>query len=103
MIAFSNPKQASFPHFVVGMNPALGEVAQLRSVLESAPHAGASRWIDPETGLVHENFNSFAGFEPQLATELNGTVTALRLVAEGSYDAATNIFTARHLVIQLDD
>jgi hypothetical protein len=57
--------------------------------------------IGHSTSHKVDNFNSFADFEAALATGLNGTVTALRMVAEGSYDEAANTFTARHLVVQL--
>ncbi len=50
-----------------------------------------------------DNFNGYADFEAALATALNGTVTALRMTAEGSYDATSNTFTARHLVVVLND
>ena len=50
-----------------------------------------------------ENFNSFTDFQTALGGALNGTVTALRMVAEGSYDETANAFTARHLVVQLND
>jgi hypothetical protein len=50
-----------------------------------------------------DNFNAFADFETKLAADLNGTVAALGMFAEGSYDAASNTFTARHLVVLLND
>jgi hypothetical protein len=50
-----------------------------------------------------DNFNTFADFETRLAADLNGTVAALGMFAEGSYDATSNTFTARHLVVLLND
>jgi hypothetical protein len=34
---------------------------------------------------------------------LNGTTTALRLTADGTYDAASNTFTARRITILLSN
>jgi hypothetical protein len=50
-----------------------------------------------------DNFNTFADFEARLATDLNGTVTALKLTTTGQYSAADNTFTARGIVILLND
>ncbi len=49
------------------------------------------------------NFSSFADFEAALAVDLNGTTLALRLTADGVYDAASNTFTARRLTIVLSN
>ena len=46
---------------------------------------------------------TFADFESALATDLNGTTTALRLTADGQYDAASNTFTARRITILLSN
>jgi hypothetical protein len=35
--------------------------------------------------------------------DLNGTTTALRLTADGQYDAAGNTFTARRITILLSN
>jgi hypothetical protein len=50
-----------------------------------------------------DNFNAFADFETALAADLNGTVTALKLTAAGQYSATDNSFTARGIVIVLND
>ena len=50
-----------------------------------------------------DNFNTFADFETMAAAGLNGTVDALGLTAEGNYNATSNVFTARHLVLLLND
>jgi hypothetical protein len=50
-----------------------------------------------------DNFNVFADFETALAADLNGTVTALKLTAAGQYSATDNSFTARGIVIVLND
>jgi hypothetical protein len=50
-----------------------------------------------------ENFNTFPDFESKVTADLNGTVDALALMAEGTYDSTSNTFTARHLVLLLND
>ncbi len=54
-------------------------------------------------GRATDNFNSFADFEAALAMDLDGTTTALRLTADGQYDAASNTFTARRITIVLSN
>jgi hypothetical protein len=54
-------------------------------------------------GRATDNFSSFADFESALAMDLNGTTTALRLTADGQYDAASNTFTARRITILLSN
>jgi hypothetical protein len=54
-------------------------------------------------GRATDNFNSFADFEAALAMDLDGTTTALRLTADGQYDAAGNTFTARRITIVLSN
>ena len=50
-----------------------------------------------------DNFSSFADFEAALAADLNGTTSALRLTADGVYDAASNTFTAQRITILLSN
>jgi hypothetical protein len=59
--------------------------------------------IGHRTTHTIENFNAFADFEAKLATELNGTVTALGMSGEGQYDSVNNVFTARHITVLLND
>jgi len=54
-------------------------------------------------GRATDNFNDFADFEAALAMDLDGTTTALRLTADGQYDAASNTFTARRITILLSN
>lgn len=54
-------------------------------------------------GRMTDNFQSFADFEKALATDLNGSTTALRLTAQGQYDAASNTFTAQRITILLSN
>jgi hypothetical protein len=59
--------------------------------------------ITGQHGRATDNFSSFADFESALAMDLNGMTTALRLTADGQYDAATNTFTARRITILLSN
>ena len=59
--------------------------------------------ITGQHGRATDNFSSFADFESALATDLNGMTTALRLTADGQYDAASNTFTARRITILLSN
>jgi hypothetical protein len=59
--------------------------------------------ITGQHGRETRNFGSFADFEAALAADLDGTTTALRLTAEGVYDAAGNSFTAQRITILLSN
>jgi hypothetical protein len=59
--------------------------------------------ITGQHGRETRNFGSFADFEAALAADLNGTTTALRLTADGMYDAASNTFTAQRITILLSN
>jgi hypothetical protein len=59
--------------------------------------------ITGQHGGATDNFSSFADFEAALAKDLNGTTTALRLTADGQYDAASNTFTARRITVLLSN
>jgi hypothetical protein len=59
--------------------------------------------ITGQHGRGTENFYSFADFEAALAMDLDGKTTALRLTADGQYDAASNTFTARRITVLLNN
>jgi hypothetical protein len=59
--------------------------------------------ITGQHGRETRNFSSFADFEAALAADLDGTTTALRLTADGMYDAASNTFTAQRITILLSN
>jgi hypothetical protein len=50
-----------------------------------------------------DNFSSFADFAAQLDTQLNGTTAMHSLVADGSFDSASGVFTAKRLLVVLGD
>jgi hypothetical protein len=59
--------------------------------------------ITGQHGRETRNFGSFADFEAALAADLDGATTALRLTADGMYDAASNTFTAQRITILLSN
>jgi hypothetical protein len=59
--------------------------------------------ITGQHGRATSNFSSFADFEAALAADLNGSTSALRLTADGMYDAASNTFTAQRITILLSN
>jgi hypothetical protein len=59
--------------------------------------------ITGQHGRGTDNFSAFADFEAALSKDLDGTTTALRLTADGQYDAASNTFTARRITILLSN
>ena len=75
-------------------NPSIVPDTTVTSTLFSIVHTKSDR-VD--------NKQAFADFYALLSTSLNGTTVALALVADGSYDAVSNTFTAAHLVIRLND
>lgn len=79
----------------------------LSSGLQLVPDSSANA---PAQGfaIVHwsnwsiDTFGSFDDLVTALSTDLNGTITALRVVATGPYDASTGVLTADHVVVVLD-
>jgi hypothetical protein len=59
--------------------------------------------ITGQHGRATNNFFAFADFEAALAKDLDGKTTALRLDADGQYDAASNTFSARRITILLSN
>ena len=59
--------------------------------------------INRGNGRENDSFGSFADFEAALSADLNGTTTALRVTAEGVYNAAGSTFTAQRITILLSN
>jgi hypothetical protein len=59
--------------------------------------------IAGQHGRATANFGSFADFEAALVADLDGSTMALRLTAEGQYDAASSTFTAQRITISLSN
>jgi hypothetical protein len=47
-------------------------------------------------------FSTASAFVTDLGTSLNGSTSVFRVVAVGSYDSATNTFTASRLEVALE-
>ena len=92
-------------HHEIEMNPQDIDLESLATdVLIAAAGSGTTLFsITGQHGRETINFASFADFEAALTTDLDGTTTALRLTAQGTYDAATNTFTAQRLTILLSN
>jgi hypothetical protein len=99
----SNPSIGS--HHLIQVDPQDIDITALASdpSIVAAGSGMAEFAITGEHGRATDNFSSFADFETALAADLNGTTTALRLTADGQYDAATNTFAARRITILLSD
>ncbi|MEJ0100745.1 MAG: hypothetical protein WDO12_13980 [Pseudomonadota bacterium] len=56
-------------------------------------------------GRTHkvDNFSTFADFQTQLATELNGTTVLYSLAADGTFDSTGGVFTTKRLLVLLGD
>ena len=59
--------------------------------------------INRGNGREIDSFGSFADFEAALSADLSGSTTALRLTAEGTFDASNNTFTAQRITILLSN
>jgi hypothetical protein len=59
--------------------------------------------ITRQRGQATDSFGSFSEFEAALAADLDGTTMALRLTAEGQFNAASNTFTAQRITILLSN
>jgi hypothetical protein len=65
--------------------------------------SGAALTLGVGNTTAIDVFNSAGGFASQLATTLNGTNHAYRLVCVGQYTSATNTFTATQVAVNLHD
>lgn len=92
-------------HHRIQVDPQDIDIKALASDPSIVAASSGGTWftITGQHGRATNNFNSFADFETALAADLNGTTTALRLTAEGQYDAASNTFTARRITILLSN
>jgi hypothetical protein len=92
-------------HHRIQVDPSDIDITQLASdpSIVAASSGGTLFAITGRHGRATDNFGNFADFETALAADLNGTTTALRLTADGTYDAASNTFTARRIVVLLSN
>jgi hypothetical protein len=92
-------------HHRIQVDPQDIDITQLATdpAIVSASSSMTQFQITGQHGRATDNFSSFGDFEAALAKDLDGTTTALRLTADGQYDAASNTFTARRITILLSN
>lgn len=92
-------------HHEIEMNPQNVDIESLTTDLSIVGTASGTTLfsITGQHGGETRNFSSFADFEGALAADLDGTTTALRLTADGTYDAASNVFTVQRMTILLSN
>jgi len=91
-------------HHRIQVDPQDIDITQLStdpSIISAS--SGTQFQITGQHGRATDNFSSFGDFEAALAKDLDGSTTALRLTADGQYDAASNTFTARRITILLSN
>jgi hypothetical protein len=92
-------------HHRIQVDPTDIDIKQLSANVSIVAAASGSPLfaITGRHGRATDNFQTFADFEAALAADLNGTTTALRLTADGTYDSASNTFSARRIVVLLSN
>jgi len=92
-------------HHEIEMNPQNIDIESLATDV-SILGAGSGMTlfsITGQHGRETRNFGTFADFEAALSADLDGTTTALRLTAAGTYVAGSNTFTAQRITILLSN
>ncbi len=88
----------------VTLNP-----STLSGGLQLVPDSSATSQTFQAFAIVHreswnvDNYSSFDDLATALASDLNGTTTALQVTAYGPYDASTGVLSADQLIVVLDD
>jgi hypothetical protein len=92
-------------HHRIQVDPQDIDITQLATdpAIVSASPGMTQFQITGQHGRATDNFSSFGDFEAALAKDLDGTTTALRLTADGQYDASSNTFTAQRITILLSN
>jgi len=91
-------------HHRIQVDPQDIDITALTSDPSIVAASGMTQFaITGRHGRATDNFSSFADFEAALSKDLDGTTTALRLTADGQYDAASNTFSARRITILLSN
>jgi hypothetical protein len=92
-------------HHRIQVDPLDIDISQLATdpSIVSASSSMTQFQITGQHGRATDNFSSFGDFEAALAKDLDGTTTALRLTADGQYDASSNTFTARRITILISN
>jgi hypothetical protein len=92
-------------HHRIQVDPQDIDITQLASdpSIVSASSSTTQFQITGQHGRATDNFSNFGDFEAALAKDLDGITAALRLTADGEYDAASNTFTAQRITILLSN
>jgi hypothetical protein len=92
-------------HHRIQVDPQDIDITQLAAdpSIVSAASAMTQFQITGQHGRATDNFSNFGDFEAALSKDLDGTTTALRLTADGQYDAASNTFTAQRITVLLSN
>jgi hypothetical protein len=92
-------------HHEIEMNPQNIDIETLAADVSIAGSSSGMTLfsITGQKGRETRNFGSFADFEAALTAALDGTTTALRLTADGNYNAGSNTFTAQRVTILLSN
>ncbi len=96
---------ASGLHGALQLGGRLIDVSTLSVGLQLLPASSGNLVFAIAHGRTHkvDNFSSFADFQAQLATELNGTTVLYSLAADGTFDSAGGVFTTKRLLVLLGD
>jgi hypothetical protein len=79
-------------------------VRALGQNLDLVAATGAARFaISGMHGRQTDNFESFGDFEAAVNSALTGGTPALRITADGEFDAAGDVFTARRITLLLSN
>lgn len=88
------------------IGPSVLDPSTLSTGLQLVPDPSAT---SPWLGIVHmkslssENFSTFGNFVTALTTVLNGTNTAVRIDADGHYDASTGVLSVDQMIVLIND
>lgn len=94
----------------IGIGPVQVDLTALATAVQIVGDTGSTALFaiaHEAPGTTHEHstdtYNSFADFVTALTTALDGTNTVEHVVAEGSYNSSTAVFTATHMVVVLEN
>jgi hypothetical protein len=89
----------------IGIGPQQIDLSTLATPVQIAGDTSATALfaIAHEATDMTDTYGSFADFITALTTALDGTNTAEHVVAEGTYNASTGVFTATHMAVVMEN
>ncbi len=89
----------------IGIGPQRIDLTALAGAVQIVGDAGTGALyaIARESAAATDTYASFADFVTALGTALDGTRTVEHVVAQGTYNVATRVFTARKLVVVIEE